>query len=134
MGDYAHTTTIRRSPDEVFTYLSDVGNLPEYFEAMQSAEPAEGEAVYVVALVEGVERKGEAWFRVDADSRSVSWGSEGPNDYHGELSVEPAGDDSSVTVTLHTQNADGPGITAGLTGTLANIKKILDGSSTEAAV
>ncbi|RZT87241.1 polyketide cyclase/dehydrase/lipid transport protein [Pseudonocardia sediminis] len=133
MGDYAHTTTINQDPDKVFTYLSDVANLPEYFEAMQSAEQAEGEAVYVVALVEGVARKGEAWFRVDAGSRSLAWGAEGSNNYNGELSVEPADDGSSVTVTLHTENVDGPGITAGLTGTLANIKRILDGSSTGSA-
>lgn len=133
MGDYAHTTTIRRTPDEVFTYLSDVGNLPEYFESMQSAEPAEGEAVHVTALVEGHRREGEAWFRVDADRRTVAWGSEGPNDYNGELAVSPEGDDSAVTVSLRTERADGPGISAGLEGTLANIKRILDGSSTEPA-
>lgn len=131
MGDYAHTTTIRRSPDEVFDYLSRIGNLPEYFEAMRSAEPAEGEAVQVTAVVEGHEREGEAWFRTDGDRRILEWGSEGPDDYRGELSVAPDGNDSEVTVTLHTEHADGPGIRAGLEGTLANLKRVLDGSSTE---
>jgi uncharacterized membrane protein len=131
MSDYAHTTTIRRPADDVFAYLSDVSHLPRYFEAMESAESAGEQAVHVVANVEGQRREGEAWFTVDADDRRLRWGSEGPNDYHGELTVAPDGGDgeSEVTVFLRTERADGPGIRAGLEQTLANLKQILDGSS-----
>lgn len=133
MSDYTHSTTVRRPADDIFAFLSDVSNLPRYFEAMESAESAGDQAVHVVANVEGQRREGEAWMTVDADDRRMRWGSEGPNDYHGELTVAPGGGDgeSEVTVFLRTERADGPGISAGLEQTLANLKRILDGSSVE---
>ena len=133
MSDYEHTTTIRRDPDAVFAYLSDVTRLPEYFSGLEEARPEGGEEVHVVANVEGNRYSGEAWIQADADAKSLRWGSEGPSAYHGELSVSGEGEDSRVTVTLHTERADGPGIRAGLEQTLADLKRILDGSSTEPA-
>ena len=132
MGTYESTTTVTASPDELFSYLSDVHNLPDYFAAMKSAEPAgaaEGdapagaEAVHSVAEVDGQRREGEAWLRRDADARSLSWGSEGPNRYGGELRVDDDGGSSRVTVRLHTEHAEGERIQEGLEETLANIKK-----------
>lgn len=64
----------------------------------------------------------------------MHWGSEGPNNYHGDLQVTDAGTEgATVTVTLHTEHADGPGIRAGSERTLANIKRLFEGSSTEPA-
>ena len=122
MGDYEHSTTVPTGPDALFDYLSDVGNLPRYFSAMKSAEPADGDAVHTVADVGGHEVEGEAWFTTDRAARSIRWGSEGPNHYSGELRVEGADDGSRVTVTLHTEHADGPDIDRGLEDTLAQIR------------
>jgi len=136
MGTYESTTTVEAPPDELFAYLSDVHNLPDYFAAMKSAEPAgaaEGdapagaEAVHSVAEVDGQRREGEAWFRRDETARSISWGSEGPNDYHGELRVDGDGDSSQVSVTLHTEHAEGDRIQEGLETTLAQIKERVEG-------
>ena len=140
MGSYESTTTVTAAPDELFAYLSDVHNLPEYFAAMKSAEPAgaaEGsgggsvppgsDAVHTVAEVDGTRREGEAWFRRDEDARSISWGSEGPNDYHGELRVDADGGSSRVTVTLHTEHVEGERIQEGLETTLAQIKDTVEG-------
>ena len=69
MGTYESTTTVTAAPDELFSYLSDVHNLPEYFAAMKSAEragaahgdaPAGAEAVHSVAVVNGQRAEGEA--------------------------------------------------------------------------
>lgn len=136
MGTYESTTTVTAPPDELFSYLSDVHNLPDYFAAMKSAEPAGAaqgdvppgaEAVHSVAEVDGQRREGEAWFRRDADARSISWGSEGPNDYHGELRVDGDGGHSRVTVTLHTEHAEGERIQEGLETTLDQIKEKVEG-------
>ena len=123
MGDYEQTTTVSADPDELFGYLADVENLPHYFAAMRSAEPAGGDAVHTVAEVDGHRREGDAWFTTDAEARSIRWGSEGPNHYGGELEVlgDPTG--SRVTVRLHTEHVDGPGITEGLAETLEQIKR-----------
>ena len=136
MGTYESTTTVEAPPDELFSYLSDVHNLPDYFAAMKSAEPAGkatgdvppgADAVHSVAVVDGQRAEGEAWFQADAAARSISWGSEGPNDYHGELRVDGDGDGSRVSVTLHTEHAEGDRIREGLETTLAQIKDRVEG-------
>ncbi|WP_460957902.1 SRPBCC family protein [Parasphingorhabdus pacifica] len=134
MGDYQHSATVQAEPGALFDYLTDVRMLPEYFEGMTTAESAGAGAVRVVAEVEGQRREGEAWIRQDTQARTMQWGSEGANNYRGELAVtEDGGGQCTVTVTLHTQRADGPGIRAGLEQTLANIKRRVEGRSTEPA-
>ena len=140
MGTYESTTTVTAAPDELFSYLSDVNNLPEYFAAMKSADlagnaegtaggsvPPGSEAVHTVAEVDGQRREGEAWLTRDADERSLRWGSEGPNDYHGELRVDGSGESSQVTVRLHTEHVEDEHIQDGLDATLAKIKQEVEG-------
>lgn len=138
MGDYEHTATVSADPDALFRYLADVHHLPDYFAAMREAEPTGehpdgAEEVHVVAEVEGTRREGDAWMAVDDGQRTLRWGSEGPNGYHGELQVSPASSGAEVAVRLHTERADGPGIRAGLEQTLASIKQAVEGSSTDKA-
>lgn len=125
MADFEQSTTLSKDPQTVFAYLSDVGNLPRYFDKMTSAHAADGEAVHTTADVNGDEVSGEAWFRVDAGKQRISWGSEGPNDYHGDLDVDAAGGGSVVTVRLHTERVDDGSIDSALGQTLANIKSQL---------
>ncbi len=123
MGDYEQTTTVSADADALFRYLSDVNNLPDYFAAMKSAEPAEGDAVHTVAEVDGRELEGEAWFTADAEARSIRWGAQGPNHYSGELEVTGADAGSQVTVRLHTEHTDDEAINDGLVETLDQIKR-----------
>jgi uncharacterized membrane protein len=124
MGDYERSTTVDASRDDLFEYLSRVENLPKYMERMTSAKPATGDEVEVEATLDGGQTvHGEAWFRVDADNRSISWGAEGPHDYHGEVSVTGDESTSSVTVRLHTLHDD-PHIEDGIDETLANIRRL----------
>ena len=81
----------------------------------------------VLAEVDGQRREGEAWFTTDADDRSLRWGSEGPNDYHGELRVDGSGESAQVTVRLHTEHGEGARIQEGLEATLATIKQEVEG-------
>ena len=122
MTDHEHTLQVDAPADRLFAYLSDVSNLPDYFTAMTSATPAEGEAVHVVAVVNGEETEGEAFFRVDEERRHLEWGAQGPHDYHGDLDV--TGDDSSseVRLHLHTQRGEAEQIDEGIKETLAAIK------------
>ena len=53
MADFERSTTVRATPDRLFDYLSDVGNLPHYFAAMKSAESTTGDSVHTVAEVNG---------------------------------------------------------------------------------
>lgn len=132
MGDYEHSTTIDADPETVFAYVADVARLPEYFDGLRDARRSGPESVHVVAEVEGQTYEGEAWMHADPDAKNMRWGAETPSDYRGELFVTGIGETSSrVTVTLHTERADGPGVRAGLEGTLASLKRQFDGSGVD---
>ena len=126
MGDYEQSRDVNAPAQALFDYLADVRNMPRYFSSMTSAEPAEGEAVQVTAVVDGKEREGEAWFKVDRDRMHLDWGSEGPNNYHGRLDV--TGDDaaSRVLVALHTDNVEDQRIDQGLTETLDEVQRLVE--------
>ena len=126
MGDYEQSRNVNAPAQALFDYLADVRNMPRYFSSMTSAEPAEGEAVQVTAVVDGKEREGEAWFKVDRDRMHLDWGSEGPNNYHGRLDV--TGDDaaSRVSVALHTDNVEDQRIDQGLTETLDEVQRLVE--------
>src|SRR4051812_33605065 len=112
MEDYEGSTTVDAPADELFEYLSKVENLPQYFDRMTSVRNLPGDEVEVEARIEpgdaGSEEGertvgGDAWFTIDADTKTLAWGSEGPNDYRGQLQVTPSGDAAAtVTVKLHT--------------------------------
>lgn len=129
MADFNSDTTVEASADALFDYLADVGNLPRYFSSMTSAQPGEGEEVRTTArLPDGREVQGEAWFRIDANRRTIEWGSEGPSHYGGNLEVRDDGERSRVTVRLHTTRVQ-PGdeeVQAGLERTLANVKRLVE--------
>jgi carbon monoxide dehydrogenase subunit G len=135
MADYERSREIAATADTVFDYLCDIRNLPKYFERMTSAKPGDGETIWTTARIDtgdGVrDVEGEAWFRVNREAHSIAWGSEGPNDYHGELSVSPKDAGSTVTVSIHTTRTGDDAkqqIDAGLDQTLANIATIFDDS------
>ena len=130
MGDYERSTTVDLPVDELFEYLSRVDNLPEYMSRMTEAHSVGGDEVSVEARIQpdgGAERTvhGEAWFRIDADHRRLEWGSEGPNDYHGELQVTGTGQGSAVVVRLHTLHDDAEAIEQGLDETLSTIQRLV---------
>lgn len=133
MGDHERSTTVDAEPGVLFDYLSDVENLPHYFAAMRSAEPAGGDTVHTVADVEGREVEGDAWFTAEPESRTIRWGAPGPHDYSGELAVVAAGAGSQVTVRLHTSHTDGPAVDGGLDETLVTIKRNVEQGADPAA-
>lgn len=121
MTEYRYTATADLPADELFSFLSHPENLPRYFPAMKVAEPTGGESVHVEAEVHGHRVASEAWLHTDAATRTLTWGAEGPDDYHGELRVADAGPASAeITVTLHSvREADGGEVQKGLERTVA---------------
>ena len=129
MPTYERNIQVDAEPDSLFEFLSDIGNLPRYFEQMTSAEAVGGEKVHTTAVIqpEGEPERtveGKAWFRVDDAAQKITWGSEGPNDYEGELDVTPAEGGSNVAVRITTVRDEPEEIEEGLDGTLANIKRL----------
>ncbi|MBA2559342.1 MAG: SRPBCC family protein [Propionibacteriales bacterium] len=133
MAHYEGTRLIKASATNVFAFLSRVDNLPSYFPRITDAQPAGEEAVNVTAVIDppGEDARtvqAEAWFRVDHERLQIEWGSEGPNDYRGDLEVTEEGDDSRVSLSLHTE-AHHPGVHDGLEETLDTIKGLVESGS-----
>ena len=129
MGDFSGTITVDASSQALFDYLSDVGNLPQYFSRLTSAVPGDGDEIKTTAKMPGrPEVQGDAWFRVDAEAQRIEWGSEGPSDYHGRLEVSPSGASSAVEVQVHTTRVDDGDQDAqdSITETLGNIKRLVE--------
>lgn len=136
MGDYEESTTVAVSANELFSYLQDVDNLPTYLPRLTSVRPS-GEGTYTVTAhihPEGGEARdveGEAWMSVKTEGRTLAWGSAGPNDYQGELDVDPGDDDGTarLTVRLHTERTEGPSIENGLRETISGLKSAAESAS-----
>ena len=126
MGDYQRSQDVDAPADQLFGYLSEVGNLPRYFTAMTSAKLAGDGWVEVTADLDGTTDKGEAWFQVDRERRHLDWGSDGPNEYRGSLDVTGNGSSSIVTVFLHTERHDSADIDRGIAETLATIRRLVE--------
>ena len=129
MADMSGTTTVATSQQELFAFLSDVGNLPRYFAKITTASPGDGEEVHTTAtLSDGTKVEGKAWFRVDDASHSITWGSEGENDYHGRLEVTGKDAGSQVEVHIHTSRVEDGNeeIRDGIDRTLATIKLLVE--------
>ncbi len=127
MTDYTGSSRVDAPADALFDYLSDVGNLPDYFSRMRAAEPGEGEEVHTVAEgPDGQTVEGDAWFRVDQGAKRIEWGSEGPNDYHGHLDVTEEGRSSRVEVHISTARVTSGEVDRGIEDTLAAIRRLVE--------
>ena len=146
MPQYQRSLTVDATPDELFAFLAEVENLPKYFARLTDARPATGDEVHVTAKLPaeaagsgsgggdggdgggggGGERtvESDATFSIDADHRSISWGTRNEHHYRGELQVTPVGEGASVAVTLHTEH-DSEQINDGIDETLRNIQQLV---------
>jgi uncharacterized protein YndB with AHSA1/START domain len=138
MPEYKGTLTIDATPDDLFDFLSRVENLPKYFSRMTEAHPATGDEVHVTATLppeatggDGPQEvESDATFSVDAERRSISWGTENEHHYHGELQVTPSADGAegaTVAVTLHTEH-ESDEIGRGIDETLQNVAELVASS------
>jgi Polyketide cyclase / dehydrase and lipid transport len=126
MTDYQGSQPVHAAPDKLFEFLSRIENLPKYFHSMLSAERADGGVVRTLSVVEGRQVEGKAWFRVDSSQRRIEWGSEGPSDYSGWLTVDGS-ESSTVTVHLSTaREVSGDRVQRGIDETLDNIREIVE--------
>jgi uncharacterized membrane protein len=126
MAEYLARADVAAPAAELFDYLSDIENLPVYFERITSVTDNEDGTLSVIADLGDRTVEGEAWFEIDQDARTLSWGSEGPNDYSGHLQVSGDGYTSVVEVGLRTERAAADEIQEGLEQTVAVLKLILE--------
>ena len=130
MGQYHHAIVVRAPARAVFDYVSDVDNMARYVAHLSAARPAGGDTVHVEADVDGRREVGEGWLHVDAERRSMTWGSQGSGPYRGELRVGDDGGNATVEIVLHTEDVDDPAVDTTLGSTCAAIRQVMEQGST----
>ena len=106
--EYEQSQTIDAPPEEVFAWLSEVGNLPEYLPPVvaSSVEGPSAEGVPGRRIRTTLEYPGEGggtfeaegYFAVDEQERRMEWGAEAGRDYSGWLTVGNHGEGASEVV------------------------------------
>ena len=101
-NEYQRSQTIDASADEVFAFVSKVGNLPKYLPPIKSAESTGKEQIKLHGEIPNQGTfEGDGYFRVYQDEHRMEWGANVGRDYSGQLQVTEQGSDSSeVTVML----------------------------------
>lgn len=140
MSQYERTLAVDATPDEIFAYVSDLNNLPEYLPTVHHAEPQQNERIRIQGKAAGHKYDSDGYFRVDTTARRMAWGSDGDNNYSGWLTVNKA--DQASTVTVHLSFEPKPEeeeefakptgdrdttINQGIDASLQSIKNIIEG-------
>ena len=141
MPEYTARIDVAASPEAVFRFVSDVGNLPKYLPTVHGAHSHPHERVEVDGKANGHAYTSEGWFKVDQAARTMTWGSDGANDYSGKMTVSGESGRSEVQCSLQftptaeikdsmDRNQGGPSaaMTDGLRASLASIKEICEGT------
>ena len=106
--EYEQSQAIDAPPEEVFAWLSDVGNLPEYLPPVvassaegPSAKSVPGQRIRATLEYPGEEGRtfdAEGYLAVDERERRMEWGAEAGCDYSGWLTVANHGKGGSEVV------------------------------------
>lgn len=140
MAEYERSRLVLASPEDVFAFVADVGNLPTFLPTVERAEtPAEGR-VRVRGEVRGRADDDDGWLRIDANRRRMEWGAD-ERDYPGwmivtgeaagaqvvvHLSLAPFVDDSGRPRTGESAVEPDP-IEEGLEAALDSLRNLLEG-------
>ena len=141
MAVYSDRIDVSAPANAVFTFVSDIENLPKYLPTVHHAHPQKGERVEVEGAANGHPYNSDGWFKVDEAARTMTWGSDGENDYSGKMAVTGDASRAQVECSLKfTPSADmkesmdknqgGPSaaMTDGLRASLQSIKQICEGT------
>ena len=145
MPEYTDRIEVSASPEAVFRFVSDINNLPQYLPTVHHAKPQAGERVAVEGEANGHSYASDGWFKTDAATKTMSWGSDGENDYSGKMTVSGSGNAATVECALRftpkaevkasmDEHQGGPSaaMTDGLQASLLSIKQICEGSGGKA--
>ncbi len=141
MAEYTDRIDVAAPADAVFAFVSDVENLPKYLPTVQHAHMQPGERVEVDGEANGHAYASDGFFKVDAASRTMTWGSDGENDYSGKMTVTGDASRSTVECSLKltpegglkdsmekSQGGPTAAMTDGLRASLQSIKGLCEGT------
>lgn len=141
MSEYSGKIEIDVPADDVFAYVTNVTNMPQYLPTLKKATPLGDNRIQVVGEENGRPYEADGWYQVHEFERAMLWGSEGANRYTGDLEVMHLGNGCQLSITLKFEPTDsmdpklkealahrGEEIQNGLEQSLQSIKKACESS------
>jgi uncharacterized membrane protein len=107
MAHYRSSVSIEAPAATVFTFISDVRNLPQFVGRIESAEPTDGDGVRF-RFSDGTVETGTV--KLHHGSR-VEWSAA---DFHGWIAVDKEGEACSATMEVHGSTVDRAEVDAAL--------------------
>ena len=98
MAEYERSRWVQASPDDVFAFVADAGNLATFLPTVDTVEPQAEDRVQVSGEIRGQSYEDDGRFRVNEARRRLEWGAD-EHDYSGWLTV--SGDDGGSQVVAH---------------------------------
>ena len=98
MAEYERSRWVQASPNDVFAFVADAGNLAAFLPTVDAVEPQAEDRVLVRGETRGNDYEDDGWFRVDENRRRLEWGA-AERDYSGWLTV--SGEDGGSQVVAH---------------------------------
>jgi carbon monoxide dehydrogenase subunit G len=112
MGTYEHTVEIARAPEDVFAFVTDPANYPQWQPSLVAIEPHAPGPLRVGSEATEVRRflgreVETTWTCVEHEphERSAIECDEGPVPFRGTFALEPAGGGTRFTWTVETRGA-----------------------------
>jgi uncharacterized membrane protein len=101
-SDFEKSIAVHAPADQIFNYLADVRNVPQYLPTVRDAQPQQGERIRTQGQAGEHTYDSDGHFRVNQQARRLEWGSDGENEYNGWMEVQDLGNSlSEVRVHIH---------------------------------
>lgn len=102
ISDFEQSIEVHAPADQIFSFLADVKNVPQYLPTVRSAQPQQGERIRTQGQAGEHSYDSDGHFRIDQQAHRLEWGSDGENDYNGWMQVQDLGNSQSeVRVHIH---------------------------------
>ena len=141
MENFTETATLPGvSPDKAFAYISDVTNMHEWIEAVvkndAESEPRAGQEFDSLSSFMGLKLRGTQQVLAYTPSSHFAWGAEKPFHSRFDVTLQPAGNDTKLTIEAEMETKGIPGgaivvrrsTKKAIAGMAANLKKNLSNS------
>ncbi|HEU0114767.1 MAG TPA: SRPBCC family protein [Thermomicrobiales bacterium] len=99
MPEYEASRRIDARPDDVFAFVADIGNLPDYVPSVRAATRLPDGRVRVAGRIGQTDYADDGFLKVDPERRRLEWRAD-EDDYHGSLTVSDEITHSRVWVRL----------------------------------
>lgn len=96
--EYERSRQIHASENDVFAFLSNVQNLPNFLPTVQSAELIAEDRIRIRGKNNGVAYTDDGWLHIDPDRHRIEWSND-ERTYNGSMTV--SGGDGVSEVVIH---------------------------------